>query len=590
MHQIRTFLFFSFENYELDVKIYPVVITYPPSGTISMISRLVVQNFGLIDKLAIEFGSELNIFTGETGAGKSILIDALYYGLGGKLKAQQLRDADKPCIVEIVFELSDNLLKTYPHFSEYAIDEPLLIIKRTYLPTGRSKSSINGFSVTTSQLAEIGNHLVDFHGPHDHQLLFSEESHIHILDRLSDMNIEKDEYAKRYTTYELLQKELNKLALLSQERERQLDILSSQVKELEQVPLDSGKYEELLKERTRINNSEKLYECVANLINILENEETGVNSAVSRAFGSMKSLNDIDESTVSLSETLSRIQEDSAELVNTLTSYMEGLSFEADEAGRINSLYDIYYEIQRKYGPTLEDANAFYEKAKEKHDLLINLEHNSSELKEKMEAARKDLIQSAKKITAKRKKTAKALEETIKQELKDLGIKHVQFECRIEKEELSSTGQDKVVFFISPNVGEALKPLAEIVSSGEAARVMLALKKALTKVDPIPVLIFDEIDAQIGGRLGSITGKKLKELAQNRQVILITHLPQIASFGDHHFKVLKEVVDTRTVTKVEFLDKDSRIKELAKMMSGEKESQIAVKHAHDMLTRAKTAA
>ncbi len=555
-----------------------------------MISRLVVQNFGLIDKLAIEFGSELNIFTGETGAGKSILIDALYYGLGGKLKAQQLRDADKPCIVEIVFELSDNLLKTYPHFSEYAIDEPLLIIKRTYLPTGRSKSSINGFSVTTSQLAEIGNHLVDFHGPHDHQLLFSEESHIHILDRLSDMNIEKDEYAKRYTTYELLQKELNKLALLSQERERQLDILSSQVKELEQVPLDSGKYEELLKERTRINNSEKLYECVANLINILENEETGVNSAVSRAFGSMKSLNDIDESTVSLSETLSRIQEDSAELVNTLTSYMEGLSFEADEAGRINSLYDIYYEIQRKYGPTLEDANAFYEKAKEKHDLLINLEHNSSELKEKMEAARKDLIQSAKKITAKRKKTAKALEETIKQELKDLGIKHVQFECRIEKEELSSTGQDKVVFFISPNVGEALKPLAEIVSSGEAARVMLALKKALTKVDPIPVLIFDEIDAQIGGRLGSITGKKLKELAQNRQVILITHLPQIASFGDHHFKVLKEVVDTRTVTKVEFLDKDSRIKELAKMMSGEKESQIAVKHAHDMLTRAKTAA
>jgi len=215
----------------------------------------------------------------------------------------------------------------------------------------------------------------------------------------------------------------------------------------------------------------------------------------------------------------------------------------------------------------------------------MNLEHNDSELQKDIEGSKKELIQYAKIITVKRKKSAKALEETIKNELQELGFANVRFECRIEKVELTRNGQDKVVFYISPNLGEDLKPLAKIVSSGEAARVMLALKKALTKVDPIPVLIFDEIDAQIGGRLGTITGKKLKELSQGRQVLLITHLPQIASFGDSHFKVSKHVQASRTVTNVELLDTDSRIEEMAKMMSGEKQSDIAVKHAHDMLSR-----
>jgi len=552
-----------------------------------MITQLIIQNFGLIDKLSIDFGKDLNVFTGETGAGKTILIDALHYALGEKLNTTYIREKDKPCIVEAVFELSNKQLKETDCFNEYIQDnEPVLIINRSYTTDGRSRNKINGFTVTLSALRDAGNNLIDFHGPHDHQMLLSENSHITILDRLSDLDKIKEAYAKKHTIYLSLSKKLEELHELASSRERELDMLTHQVKELEQVPLDAAKYEELLQDRTRIDNAEKLYECANQLITILENDRTGISETIQAAFGTMKTLNSIDESTEKYSDILTRIQEDSSELLSLLNAYMEGLSFQPEEASEVNRQYDIYYEILRKYGPTIEVARVFYEKAREKHNLLIDLEHNDAELRKEINQAKSALKQEAQKITVKRKQRAKSLEKTIEKELKELGIIHVRFKCRIEKSEINRNGQDKVAFYISPNAGEELKPLAVIVSSGEAARVMLALKKALTKVDPIPVLIFDEIDAQIGGRLGTITGKKLKELAGDRQVILITHLPQIASFGDSHLKVIKLVKNNRTITTVIPLDRDERVKELAKMMSGEKESHVAVKHAEDMLVKA----
>ncbi len=553
-----------------------------------MISELTIQNFALIDRLTVEFCEGLNIFTGETGAGKSILVDALRFCLGERLQGTQVRDPAKPCIVEAVFELVDEQLRKLPVFSEYTQDsEPILIINRTYLPDGRSRNKINGFTVTVSRLKEVGNHLVDFHGPHEHQMLFSEDSHIGILDRLCAPDGVRKDYVQRYDGYSQLQKELNELRALAENREREEDMLRYQIKELEQIPLDTAKYEELLQEHTRVNNAEKLYECASQMIDILENEQTGITDAVGRAFVSMKSLNDIDEATAGFADILMRIQEDSSELLSALRNYLDGLSFQPDEANEINRRHDIYYEILRKYGPTIEDARKFYEEAGQKYALLVNLEHNDTQLQDKIKLAHKGLKQSARKITVKRKKTAGDLNQTIEKELKELGIRRVQFDCRIEKAEINRNGQDKVVFYISPNVGEDLKPLQEIISSGEASRVMLALKKALTKVDPIPVLIFDEIDAQIGGRLGTVTGRKLKELSQDRQVILITHLPQIASFGDYHFKVSKKVRDSRTVVELGCLNGDGRVEELAKMMSGEKETRTAVKHAREMLARAK---
>ncbi|MFH1287874.1 MAG: DNA repair protein RecN [bacterium] len=564
-----------------------------------MLSQLKIQNFGLIDSLEIEFSCKLNIFTGETGAGKSILIDALRFCLGERLDSSQIRDIDKPCTVESVFEFRKGEVTSplqNPVFSEYISNEDevtsdaatsplMLIINRTYLPDGRNRIKINGFNMTVSQSREIGNHLVDFHGANDHQMILSEESHIKIVDRLSDLASEKEEYVKKYAGYLNLQKKLDELISSSKNREQDEILLKHQITELEQVPLDESKYQNILKEYERINNSEKLYEYASELVKIFEDENTGLDKLITQAFGPMKNLNNLDKGTVEFMDVLKNMQDQASEFSHNLGNYLDSLSFNSEKTKDINSQSDIYYEILRKYGPSLEDAKKIYESAKSKYEVLLNLEYNDSKLKEEIRLVQNGLKRIAEKISSKRKKTAGFLKDTIEKELKELGIKNIQFECRIEKIELNNKGLDKVIFYMSPNVGEELKPLTEIVSGGESARVMLAIKKALTKVDPIPVLVFDEIDAQIGGRLGDITGKKLKELSDNRQVILITHLPQIAAFSDCHFKVAKEVKDNRTIINVSLLDKSARVKELAEMMSGEKESQIAVKHAQEMLVR-----
>ena len=553
-----------------------------------MISQLSIKNFGLFDHITIDFSRGLNILTGETGAGKSILIDGLRYALGERLDPSQIRDPQQPCAVEAVFEISKNLLNDYEALLEFLPEkETSLIINRAYLPDGRNRAKINGLSVTLTQLKELGNHLLDFHGPHDHQMLLSSDAHLSMLDRLSDIDALKNEYSEIYRKYLELSREQEKLKELSSSRERDIEILKHQIRELEQVPLEEEKYTELLEKQSRLNNSEKLYERAGQLINTLENDESGISQAITKAFPYTRLLNNIDPATSVLTENLSHIQEKSDEILSYLRSYLENLSFEPREANEINKFCDIYIELKRKYGPSLEEVRKFYQSAKEKYDTLVNFEINSNELNEKISSLEKELRQIAQKITKKRKATADGLKETIEKELKELGIMHARFECKIEKTELNPDGQDRVIFYISPNAGEDLKPLAEIVSSGEAARLMLALKKALIKVDPIPVLIFDEIDAQIGGRLGTITGKKLKELSTDRQVILITHLPQIASFADTHFKIYKKVENNRTTTAIEELDAGTKIKEIAKMLSGEKESAIALTHAREMLTQAK---
>ena len=553
-----------------------------------MISQLSIKNFGLFDHITIDFSRGLNILTGETGAGKSILIDGLRYALGERLDPSQIRDPQQPCAVEAVFEISKKLVNDYEALLEFLPEkETSLIINRAYLPDGRNRAKINGLSVTLAQLKELGNHLLDFHGPHDHQMLLSSDAHLSMLDRLSDIDALKNEYSEIYRKYLELSREQEKLKELSSSRERDIEILKHQIRELEQVPLEEEKYTELLEKQSRLNNSEKLYERAGQLINTLENDESGISQAITKAFPYTRLLNNIDPATSVLTENLSHIQEKSDEILSYLRSYLENLSFEPQEANEINKFCDTYIELKRKYGPSLEEVRKFYQSAKEKYDTLVNFEINSNELNEKISSLEKELRQIAQKITKKRKATADGLKETIEKELKELGIMHARFECKIEKAELNPDGQDRVIFYISPNAGEDLKPLAEIVSSGEAARLMLALKKALIKVDPIPVLIFDEIDAQIGGRLGTITGKKLKELSTDRQVILITHLPQIASFADTHFKIYKKVENNRTTTAIEELDAGTKIKEIAKMMSGEKESAIALTHAREMLTQAK---
>ncbi|MFZ2385399.1 MAG: DNA repair protein RecN [Candidatus Omnitrophota bacterium] len=554
-----------------------------------MITQLNIRNFGLIDELSLELGAALNILTGETGAGKSIIIDALRFGLGEPLGQSQVRVPELPCVVEVVFELLSEELRRNPLIGEFLTgpEETALIIHREQSADGRKKVKINGNSVTISQLKAVGDHLVDFHGAHDHQLILSADSHLAILDRLTDFCALKREYRESFSKFKEIGSRINEIVLARKSRDRDLDFLAHQLKELERVPLDQAVYEQMRQKRVQLNNVEKLFEEINEMIGLFENEETGISRALSGAFGPMRCLNRIDASTEELAQALSRLQEEAEQLSRRLAQYKDGLSFEPEESRSINENCDVYEEIIRKYGPTLEDADKVFREARSRYDTLVDLEHNDEILRADLSGLEKTLENVAAKITRLRKKTAQFLKETIEKELSELGIAHARFECRLEKSPFNAEGADSAVFYLSPNAGEELKPLAEIISSGEAARLMLALKKALTRVDTVPVLIFDEIDAQIGGRLGTVTGRKLKELSLNRQVILITHLPQIASFADRHFKVSKKVADNRTTTIVDLLDQDASVKEMAKMMSGEKESRISLEHARDMAAAAK---
>jgi DNA repair protein RecN (Recombination protein N) len=553
-----------------------------------MITQLTIKNFGLIDAASVEFSGGLNILTGETGAGKSILIDGLRFGLGEKLNAASVRDEKLPCVVEIVLDLTPALIEEYPPLEELAAGETGLIVNRAYLPDGKTKVKVNGLAVTLSQLKELGNHLVDFHGPHDHQMLLSSGAHRAILDRLCGFETDKKKYSGIFEHYLSLKKERRELQDLAETRSRDVELLEHEIKELSQVPLDEAHYDELIEKQTKLDNAEKLYEAARQMLDFIEREDTGVIDGLAAAFTPLKALNRIDPGTEKFAQDLKTIQDASGQLAQNLRDYLDSLSFEPQEAADINRQCDIYYEIKRKYGPSLAQAAEYLGQIKEKYARIAGVAENTRALDEKIAAEEKDLRRAAGILTGKRAKTAQALKKTIEKELQELGILHVQFECRIEKAEFDAHGADAVTFYISPNAGEDLKPLADIVSSGEAARLMLALKKALIDVDPIPVLIFDEIDAQIGGRLGTVTGKKLKELSANRQVILITHLPQIASFADTHFKVSKKVANNRTMTRIDQLNNEEKIGELAKMMSGEKETGIALTHAKEMVSTARS--
>jgi DNA repair protein RecN (Recombination protein N) len=548
-----------------------------------MLETLTVKNFGIIEHISLELTPQLNILTGETGAGKSILIDALRFCLGERFQTSYLRDDGSACTVEAVFHLSAALAQQLPSLEEFPLEDEQLIIQRTVTSDGKNRVKVNGLTATVAQLKEIGDTLIDFHGPHDHQQLLAEHRHIEILDALTDLDDLKNEYTSLYKDYCDTRTKIEQLNSLAKGRDRDLDLLTHQIKELEQVPLDESNYEELQRDQVKISNAEKLHENISQALGILENDEAGAQLLLTRTFKPLQSLANIDDKASEFLDKLSAVQDEAEDLVSSLKDYSDSLSFDPDFAKRINEQFDAYQDIRRKYGPGLEDAKRFYDEAKQKFDLLNDFEHNADHLAKELKENEDALLKLAKTISLRRKKSAEALKATIEKELQELGFKSIAFEARFEKKPLSSDGTDTVIFFISTNAGENLKPLAEIVSSGEAARIMLAVKRALMKVDPVPVLIFDEIDAQIGGRLGTVIGTKLKEVAAHRQVILITHLPQIAAFAETHFKISKIVENGRTKTKIDEVEGKNRVDELAHMMAGDKITPTSLAHAKEML-------
>lgn len=551
-----------------------------------MLTQIQVQNFALAGKASLSFSPKLNVLTGETGAGKSILIDAIRFVLGERV---EVRPAEgQSCSVEAVFEL-EKALRNHEWLEPYRNedDDSVLILRKDVNAEGKSKVWINGRAATTAALKQIGGLLIDIHGQYDHQQLLDAASHLDLVDRFAKIENLKKDYETVYSEYRSFVQRRDELARLAEGRERELDLLKYQVEEIERAQLQEGEEEELKTEQARYANSEKLYEACTRVLNFLESEERSVSDLLGHAHRDVIFLAKLDPSMETAKTEFENVQLGFEEMSRTFRDYLEGLSFDPDRLAEIEKRLDLIDLLKRKYGGSIGRVLEFFETSKKRYDELSNKEVYEKEIGASIKRILPKLQKLADELTLARKKAGALLKKTIETELGDLQIPYAKFECRIAPKEFAADGQDQVEFMISLNAGEAVLPLAKIISGGEVSRVMLALKKALIKVDPVGTLIFDEIDANIGGRLGEVTGQKLKEISAARQVLLITHLPQIASFADCHFKVAKKVKDGKTVTDYRVIEGEERVSELAQMMSGKKETEISKKHAQEMLSRAR---
>jgi len=551
-----------------------------------MLLRLHIQNFALMDKLTIEFSGAMNVLTGETGAGKSILIDALRFALGEKADAEKMRSEERACLIEAAFEVDEKVRGASPLLDPYLEEEPILIFRREIQPGGKSRAWINDHLVTASTLRQIGARLVDIHGQYDHQLLLEPESQLEILDQFSSAGQVLSDYQAFFDQHQSLVARRDELSSLEKGREREIDLLRYQIAELERAQLgDENEEGELKTERIKLANAEKFHAKIARILSQLEEGEASASSLISFAY---KDLHDIVKLDVSLQSTLSEYESAQAgfeQVLRSLRDYQETLSFDEGRLREVDERLDVLDLIKRKYGGSIAAACEFLRQAKTKYDQLLNSGIYEKEIEISLGRLVPKLNKAADELNGLRKKGAARLKKEVENELKDLGIANAHFECSFAPSGFTSHGNQKIEFQVQLNAGSPLLPLKKIISAGEVSRMMLAMKKALMQVDPIPTLIFDEIDANIGGRLGSVTGKKLKEIAAERQVLLITHLPQIASFGDRHFKVAKVVRQGKTFTEYRVIEGEERVRELAQMMSGQDETRISKEHAKEMLSR-----
>ncbi|MBI3316464.1 MAG: DNA repair protein RecN [Candidatus Omnitrophica bacterium] len=553
-----------------------------------MLARLHIENFALIDDVTLEFIRDLNILTGETGAGKSILIDALRFVMGERSDAEYVRDSKKSCLVEAVFEPAKEFLKK-PSFSEYFEDgDSLLILRRDLSWQGRSRGWVNGRTVNISTLRELGKYLMDIHGQYDHQMLLDPATHLPVLDGLWPSARPLQEYRTLYEEFSSLLRRRDELLSLQQGRERELDLLKFQIEEIKNAGISDPEEDlKLESERVRFAHSEKIREKTVRILNLLEEGEGSASSNAGEASRYFQDLSRIDSSLEPLKAGFETARLELEEFIRSLRDYLEKLDADPERLEEIQSRLSDLNRIKKKYGPTLAEAGSFYEKTKKRFDDLTHSGVYEKETERKISSLLPQIQTAGRVLTDARKKAAQNLRKGIEKELLDLGMTHAEFRMDFSPADFGPLGQDAAEFMISLNAGEPAQALAKIISGGEASRVMLALKKTLMKADPVPTLIFDEIDANIGGRLGTVVGNKLKEITQSHQVFVITHLPQIASFGERHIKVFKTIKDKRTFAQYRVIEGEERVKELAQMMSGKSETDISRRHAEEMLEKVK---
>lgn len=556
-----------------------------------MLKELSIKNFAIIDDLKIEFTKGLNLLTGETGSGKSIIIEALGIVLGGRSSKDLIRSGQEKCIIEALFFIDDKVKESIIELG-LEVDD-ILIISKEISRTYPSISRINGRPVTINILSGITAKLVDIYGQHEHQSLLNVSNHQILIDSFGDKDHKKLQ-SKISESYGLYKEEKTKLANMttsSYEREREIDLLKFQIDEIDEAKLNIDDDEEVENEYNKFSNIKGIISNMGESVEILSASDYEATSILQMMDKLVHLLNGISNFDKELKPYLERINGAKFELhdvSNDLYDYLETLNLDEERLIFLEERLDLVNKLKKKYGSRVSTIHKYRDEILDRYNKLINHEKEIEIIKKEIERLENILMEDSQILSLKRKKIAESLEDKLAKELQQLNMENIIFKARFrDKVEVSSNGLDDIEFLISTNPGEELKPLSRIVSGGEMSRIMLAFKSIIADNDNMPTLIFDEIDTGISGRTAQIVGEKISKISKNHQVISISHLPQIAALADSHYVISKDINDKKAITKIERLSDEDRVVEMARLLGGVDVTETTLKHAREMIEMSK---
>ena len=547
-----------------------------------MLNLLHIENIAVIESADISFGTGFNVLTGETGAGKSIVIDAISAILGERAYRDMIRTGEEKASVRAVF----SQVAPLDWFNENGVPyDRETVIQRDIFLDGKNVCRVNGTLVSVTMLRKLGIQLMNIHGQHDSASLFDEENHLIFLDDFSSNQALRQAYQEKYQAVAALRREIQRMTMDEGEKLRRMETLQYQIAEIEKAELEPGEDEALEERRKLLQNAERLSKGMDEAVEALYGgeESDGAASLLAQAEHALGRLSRFSDSFTSLHERITDLMYQVRDAAEEAKDMRDDLSYSADELEQIESRLDVIYRLRKKYGTTCQEILDYLEKARKELADIEFADDRLEKLKQKQQKAEKEAWAAAEALRQNRRENAEIMSARILQELKELDMPRVQFSCQFRELELQPNGADAVAFYLSANAGEALKPLSKVASGGELARIMLSMKNVLAEKDQIATLIFDEVDTGVSGRAAQKVAEKLRKLAQHKQVLCVTHLPQMAALADTHMLISKCERDGRTYTSVTPLDTEGRKRELARIIGGTHITETTLKSAEEML-------
>lgn len=555
-----------------------------------MLQELSIKDFAIIDEIQISFQPKMTVLTGETGAGKSIIIDALGLLAGGRGSTEFIRKGEKKAVIQGLFTLPREA-NTYNILEEYGIDseDGQIILQRDLYRGGRNICRINGMMVNLATLRKVGETLIDIHGQNEHQELMKPENHIDLLDEYDKKTSElRNQYQVVYQNYRKLKLSMEKKEADEKAWAQRLDMLNFQVKEIGEAGLKINEEDELVEEKNKLDNFQAIHDALELSYQILSGEKIDVVGNLGNAMNELSDVSDLSENLQEINTKISDAFYSLEDVARDISDELDSMEWNGERLNEIEERLELIHQLKRKYGDTIEDILHYHIRIVKELREMENAEQNSEKQERQLSEALEKVKELAIKLSKQRKKSAKKLEKMIHKQLSALYMDKAVFEVKfLSNSKLYSKGIDKVEFYIQTNPGEEMGPLAKIASGGELSRIMLALKTIFSQKMGVTSIIFDEVDTGVSGRVAQAIAEKISQISNNSQVLCITHLPQVAAIADNHYYISKSVNDGRTETSLKELDEKQKIREIARMLSGSEITELTLKHAEELIKMSK---